>query len=151
MKVLNMADKSSSAIVNKLDEQLKKYIVRVVEQTEEIDGLLAPYYSYQMTNYDCNVYIFRPYHIVYIDFKCIQNAVFCFVLFLSDVVSGEMGGASFNNFEIVKNDYIAEDKELCDAFKQMQQVSVYHQLLIIYTFSSDFYDVNTLTKRTAIA
>ena len=46
-----------------------------------------------------------------------------------------MGGASFNNFEIVKNDYIAEDKELCDAFKQMQQVSVYCK----YTLSQVIY------------
>lgn len=46
----NLDDKSSSHIVNKIDEQLKAMTKRVDHQVREIDSINAPYYTYEMKN-----------------------------------------------------------------------------------------------------
>lgn len=45
-----MADKSSSPIVNRIDEELKELKKRLDHQTSEIDSIVAPYYTFEMTN-----------------------------------------------------------------------------------------------------
>jgi len=46
----NLDDKSSSPIVNQIDEQLKVISKQVEHQVSEIDSINAPYYTYEMKN-----------------------------------------------------------------------------------------------------
>jgi hypothetical protein len=50
--IAQLSDKSSSLIVNQIDDKLKEISKRVEIQAKEVDSIHAPYYSYEIKNQD---------------------------------------------------------------------------------------------------
>lgn len=86
----NLDDKSSSAIVNKIDEQLKEISKRVDHQVNEIDSINAPYYTYEMKNQ-------------------------------MDMLETGFVSAMPYQYELKRNDNIAREKDICEAYQQLQR------------------------------
>jgi len=105
--VEQLNDKSSSQIVNKIDDQLKDISKRVEHQASEIDSIHAPYYTYELKNQD---YMLQ---------------------------TGCIGMEPFQ-YELKKNDTLAKEKDLCDAYNQLQKDCEDLQT-IMQTFSNEIF------------
>lgn len=105
--ILQLHDKSSSLIVNQIDEKLKEISREVGVQANTINSINAPYYTYELK--DSNLMLETNY------------------------VSPDPF-----SYQIKKNETLSKEKDLCDAYHQLQKDCEDLQV-IMNTFSKEIF------------